>query len=67
MKSTVNNLDIGYKASVADKCVFTHVDANDHLIIVAVYVDDFLFISKSLKFVESSKFVTTLSLSSGCT
>ena len=44
-----------YKASVADKCVFTCVDANDHLIIVAVYVDDFLFISKSLKFVESSK------------
>ena len=44
-----------YKASVADKCVFTHIDANGHLIIVAVYVDDFLFISKSLKFVESSK------------
>jgi len=44
-----------YKASVADKCVFTHINANGHLIIVAVYVDDFLFISKSLKFVESSK------------
>ena len=44
-----------YKASVADKYVFTHVDANGHLIIVAIYMDDFLFISKSLKFVESSK------------
>ena len=44
-----------YKISVADKCVFTHIDANGYLIIVAVYVDDFLFISKSLKFVESSK------------
>ena len=43
---------LGYKASVADKCVFTHIDANSHLIIVAVYVDNFLFISKSLKFVE---------------
>ena len=46
---------LGYKASVADKCVFTHVDANGYLIIVAVYVDDFLFIFKSLKFVEFSK------------
>jgi len=46
---------LGYKASVADKCVFTCIDANSHLIIIAVYVDDFLFISKSLKFVESSK------------
>ena len=46
---------LGYKVSVADKCVFTRIDANGHLIIVAVYVDDFLFISKSLKFVESSK------------
>ena len=46
---------LGYKVSVADKCVFTHVDANGHLIIVAVYMDDFLFIFKSLKFVESSK------------
>ena len=44
-----------YKVSVADKCVFTHIDANSYLIIVAVYVNDFLFISKSLKFVESSK------------
>ena len=44
-----------YKALIADKCVFTCVDANGHLIIVAVYVDNFLFISKSLKFVESSK------------
>jgi len=35
--------------------VFTHVDANGHLIIIAVYIDDFFFISKSLKFVESSK------------
>ena len=46
---------LGYKVSVADKCVFTRIDANGHLIIVAVYVDAFLFISKSLKFVESSK------------
>ena len=44
-----------YKASVANKCVFTCIDANSHLIIVAVYVNDFLFISKFLKFVESSK------------
>jgi len=44
-----------YKALVADKCVFIYIDANGHLIIVAVYVDDFLFISKSLKFVKSSK------------
>ena len=43
---------LGYKVSVADKCVFI---ANGYLIIVAIYVDDFLFISKSLKFVESSK------------
>jgi len=46
---------LGYKVSVVDKCMFTHIDANGYLIIVAVYVDDFLFISKSLKFVESSK------------
>ena len=46
---------LGYKASVANKYVFTHVDANGHLIIVAVYVDDFLFIFKFLKFVEFSK------------
>ena len=46
---------LGYKVSVADKCVFICVDANGHLIIIAVYVDDFLFISKSLKFVKSSK------------
>ena len=46
---------LGYKVSVADKCVFICIDANGYLIIVAVYVDDFLFISKSLKFVESSK------------
>ena len=46
---------LGYKVSVADKCVFTCIDANGYLIIVAVYMDDFLFISKSLKFVESSK------------
>jgi len=46
---------LGYKISIADKCVFTCIDANGHLIIVAVYVDDFLFISKSLKFVEFSK------------
>jgi len=46
---------LGYKVLVADKCVFTHIDANGYLIIVAVYMDDFLFISKSLKFVESSK------------
>jgi len=44
-----------YKNSVADKCVFTHVDSNGHPIIVAVYVNDFLFISKSLKFVKSFK------------
>ena len=44
-----------YKISVADKYVFTCIDANGYLIIVAVYVDDFLFISKSLKFVKSSK------------
>jgi len=35
--------------------VFTCIDANGYLIIVAVYVDDFLFIFKSLKFVEFSK------------
>ena len=46
---------LGYKVSVADKYVFTCIDANGHLIIVAFYVDNFLFISKSLKFVESSK------------
>ena len=46
---------LGYKISVANKCVFTCVDTNSHLIIVAVYIDDFLFISKSLKFVEFSK------------
>jgi len=46
---------LGYKALVADKCVFTCIDANGHLIIVAVYMDDFLFISKSLKFVEFYK------------
>jgi len=46
---------LGYKVLVADKCVFTRIDANGYLIIAAVYVDDFLFISKSLKFVESSK------------
>jgi len=46
---------LGYKVLVADKCVFTCIDANGYLIIVAVYMDDFLFISKSLKFVESSK------------
>ena len=44
-----------YKDSAADKCVFICVDANGHLIIVAVYMDDFLFISKSLKFVKLSK------------
>jgi len=44
-----------YKALVADKCVFTCIDANGHLIIVTVYMDNFLFISKSLKFVKSSK------------
>ena len=46
---------LGYKALVADKCVFTCIDANGHLIIVAIYMDDFLFIFKSLKFVKSSK------------
>ena len=46
---------LGYKVSVANKCVFTYIDANGHLIIVAVYMDDFFIISKSLKFVESSK------------
>ena len=46
---------LGYKVSVADKYVFTRIDVNGYLIIVAVYMDDFLFISKSLKFVESSK------------
>ena len=46
---------LGYKISVADKCVFTHINANGYLIIVAVYIDDFLFISKSLKFIKSSK------------
>ena len=44
-----------YKASVTDKCVFTYIDTNGHLIIVAVYVDNFLLISKSLKFIEFSK------------
>ena len=44
-----------YKTSVADKCVFTHIDVNGHLIIVAVYVNDFLFIFKSLKFIKFSK------------
>ena len=44
-----------YKALVANKYVFICVDANGHLIIIAVYVDDFFFISKSLKFVKSSK------------
>ena len=48
-------VELGYKALVADKYVFTHVDANGHLIIVAVYMNDFFFISKSLKFVKSSK------------
>ena len=38
---------LGYKALVANKCVFIHIDTNGHLIIVAVYIDDFLFISKS--------------------
>ena len=46
---------LGYKVSVADKYVFTRIDVNGYLIIVAVYMDDFLFISKSLKFVKSSK------------
>jgi len=46
---------LGYKASVANKCVFTHIDTNGHLIIISVYVDDFFFIFKFLKFVESSK------------
>ena len=46
---------LGYKVSVIDKCIFTYIDANGYLIIVAVYIDDFLFISKSLKFVESFK------------
>ena len=46
---------LGYKVLVANKCVFTCVDANGHLIIVAVYMNNFLFISKSLKFVKSSK------------
>ena len=44
-----------YKTLVTNKCVFICIDANGHLIIVAVYVDNFLFISKSLKFVKSSK------------
>ena len=44
-----------YKDSIADKCVFICVDANGHLIIVSIYMDNFLFISKSLKFVELSK------------
>jgi len=35
---------LGYKASVADKCVFTHIDVNGHLIIIAVYVNDFLVV-----------------------
>jgi len=48
-------VELGYKVSVADKCVFTCIDANDYLIIVAVYVDNFLFISKSLKFIKASK------------
>jgi len=46
---------LGYKALVANKCVFTCINANGHLIIVAVYVDNFLFIFKSLKFVKFSK------------
>ena len=48
-------VELKYKVSVADKYVFTCIDANGHLIIVAIYMDDFFFISKSLKFVESSK------------
>ena len=44
-----------YKNSVADKYVFICVDTNSHLIIVAIYMDNFLFISKSLKFVKLSK------------
>ena len=46
---------LGYKVLVIDKCIFTYIDANGYLIIVAVYINDFLFISKSLKFVESFK------------
>ena len=46
---------LGYKALVADKCVFTHIDINGYLIIVAVYMNNFFFISKSLKFIKSFK------------
>jgi len=46
---------LGYKVLIADKCMFTYINANSYLIIVAVYMDNFLFISKFLKFVESSK------------
>jgi len=38
-----------------NKCVFTCIDSNSHLIIVAVYIDDFLFISKFLKFIKFFK------------
>ena len=44
-----------YKALVTDKCMFTRIDTNGHLIIVAVYVNNFLLIFKSLKFIEFSK------------
>ena len=38
-----------------DKCVFIYIDTNSHLIIIVVYVDNFLFISKFLKFIKSFK------------
>ena len=41
-----------YKTSVADKCVFAHIDTKSHLIIVTIYVNDFLFISKFLNFIK---------------
>ena len=50
--------DISRKLSMAfnrDKCVFIYIDTNSHLIIIVVYVDNFLFISKFLKFIKSFK------------
>ena len=44
-----------YKTSVADKCVFVHIDTSSYLIIIAIYTSDFLFISKFLKFIKFFK------------
>ena len=50
--------DISRKLSMAfnrDKCVFIYIDTNSHLIIIVVYVNNFLFISKFLKFIKYFK------------